>query len=85
MKLKEIKLKPIETIREKNLSIAVWKNGDFTSFTVAKGFCDKLGNWNNEHIAFSHFELVRFNRLITEVLEKHKIKESNKNEPSNKI
>jgi len=62
-------MKPIETIRNKNISFTFWKRDKFVSFSLTKGFQDKEGNWRNQKIDMS---LSDFKKILDIMLEADK-------------
>lgn len=60
-------MKPVKTIRERNISIAIWDNGKFLNYTISKGYKDALGNWHNQKILIADNELDTLVRLIEEI------------------
>lgn len=72
-------MKPINTIRDRNISIAIWDNGKFMNYTVSKGYKDTTGSWHNQKLMCTESELDSLVKLIDEV-KKLKIEGSTNNE-----
>jgi hypothetical protein len=59
-------MKPIATIRNKNIAFVFWEQGKFKSYSITKGFQDKDAVWHNQKIDMSPGEFKRLLALLLE-------------------